>query len=145
LIDTDVFSEVLKAKHPAIVANATAYLQTFDRLTISAVTVMEIVKGFQKLRKRDTLQRFLSGLDAVEVIPFRCAEARLAGEIYGDLERTGQPIGRADPMIAATAAIHHLNLATGNTEHFERIRMAGYPLVLEDWRTDAVGSREHVQ
>ena len=30
-------------------------------------------------------------------------EAIIGGRIYGDLERLGQPIGRADPMIAGIA------------------------------------------
>jgi predicted nucleic acid-binding protein len=60
--------------------------------------------------------------------------AELAGWIYGDLERTGQTIGRADPMIAAIALQHGLSLVTGNQAHFRRIAALGYPLKLENWR-----------
>jgi len=45
------------------------------------------------------------------------AAAELAGRITGDLDRIGQPIGRADPMIAAIAIDQGLELATGNTAH----------------------------
>ena len=47
--------------------------------------------------------------------------AELAGRITGDLDRTGQPIGRADPMIAAIAIVNGLELVAGNTAHYQRI------------------------
>jgi len=43
LLDTDIFSEVLKGVDQAVVAKATAYFSTFGRYTISTITVMEIV------------------------------------------------------------------------------------------------------
>jgi len=60
--------------------------------------------------------------------------AELAGRIAGDLERTGQPIGRADPMIAAIALQHSLELVTGNTAHYQRIQQVGYQLRVVNWR-----------
>lgn len=60
--------------------------------------------------------------------------AELAGRIFADLERTGQPIGRADPMIAGIALHHGLVLVTANTDHFRRIADLGYSLELEKWR-----------
>jgi len=50
--------------------------------------------------------------------------------IWGDLECTGQPIGLADPMIAAIALVHGLERATGNMTHYQRIQQLGYPLTL---------------
>ena len=46
----------------------------------------------------------------------------------------GQPIGRADPMIAAIALRHDLVLVTGNLSHFQRIPALGYSLKLDNWR-----------
>jgi predicted nucleic acid-binding protein len=57
-----------------------------------------------------------------------------AGRIFADLEKTGQPIGRADPMIAAIAMQHNLVVVTGNTAHYERIQKLGYSLRLDNWR-----------
>ena len=56
----------------------------------------------------------------------------LAGEDVG--ERIGQPIGMADPIIAAIALQHVLELVTGNTAHFQRVQQLGYPLVLANRR-----------
>ncbi len=51
------------------------------------------------------------------MLEFGRSAAEMAGRIRGDLERTGQPIGLADPMIAAIALVHGLELVTGNTVH----------------------------
>jgi predicted nucleic acid-binding protein len=40
----------------------------------------------------------------------------------GDLDRIGQPIGLADPIIAAIAIGQGLELVTGNTAHYQRIQ-----------------------
>jgi len=60
--------------------------------------------------------------------------AELAGRIAGDLDRIGQPVGRADPMIAATAIDQGLELVKGNIAHYQRIQQLGYPLTLVNWR-----------
>ncbi len=134
LLDTDILSEILKAKDAAVVAKAAAYKTALGRLTLSAITVMEIVKGFHQKGRTDALQKFLESLKASEVLSFDQACAETAGRIYGDLERAGQPIGRADPMIAAIALRHNLVLVTGNTDHYQRIQALGYPLKLDNWR-----------
>jgi predicted nucleic acid-binding protein len=95
---------------------------------------MEIVAGFQKARSTTKLQRFLSTIASEVILPFDQAAAELAGRIAGDLARAGQPIGRADPMIAAIALTHGLELATGNTSHYQRVQNLGYQLTIIDWR-----------
>jgi tRNA(fMet)-specific endonuclease VapC len=134
LLDTDIFSDIIKGVNPTVAGHATAYRKAFSRYTISAVTYMEMVRGYQKKRATRQLQDFLTATASEEVIPFDRAAAELAGRIAGELERIGQPIGLADPMIAAIALTHSLELATGNTWHFQRVQQLGYPLILVDWR-----------
>lgn len=134
LLDTDIFSEILKGVNAHIIAQATAYRSAFGRYTISTITVMEIVKGLHKLGREDRIQQFLSGLSSIELLTLDARSAELAGRIYADLERIGQPIGRADPMIAAIALQHGLVLVTGNLAHYQRIQGLGYTLKLESWR-----------
>jgi predicted nucleic acid-binding protein len=95
---------------------------------------MEVVQGFQRRQSAARLQRFLAAIASEEVLFFDQAAAEMAGRIAGDLDRTGQPIGRADPMIAAIALRHGLDLVTGNTGHYQRIQQLGYPLTLLNWR-----------
>jgi tRNA(fMet)-specific endonuclease VapC len=134
LLDTDIFSEILKGIDAKVITRAVAYRAIWGRYTISTITVMEIVKGLHKMDREDDVQRFLGGLSTVELLTLDLQSAELAGRIYGDLERTGQPIGRADPMIAAVAMRHDLTLVTGNLSHFRRIEPLGYRIKLENWR-----------
>lgn len=134
LLDTDIFSEILKAVDDRVVAQAMVYRTTFGQFTISMITVMEIVKGLHKIQREDRIQQFLSGLDTVEVLSLDLQSSILAGRIYADLERTGQPIGRADPMIAAVALQYDLTLVTGNIRHFQHVQTVGYDLKLANWR-----------
>jgi tRNA(fMet)-specific endonuclease VapC len=134
LLDTDIFSEILKGINPDVISKATAYRSVFGQYTISVITVMEIVKGFHKLQREDRIQQFLAGLATVELLSLDAQSAELAGRIYAELERSGQPIGRADPMVAAIALRHGLVLVTGNLSHYQRIQNLGYALRLENWR-----------
>lgn len=134
LLDTDIFSEVLKGIDQRVVMKATTYLAQYGRFTISAITVMEIVKGFHKLQREDRIKRFSSITSSVELLLVDASVADLAGRVAADLERAGQPIGRADPIITACALQHGLVLVTGNTRHYERIQSLGYALQLDNWR-----------
>jgi tRNA(fMet)-specific endonuclease VapC len=134
LLDTDIFSEVLKGIDANVVARAERYYGAFGHYTISVITVMEIVKGLHKVQRASRLHQFLASLTAVDVLPLDARAAELAGRIYADLERVGQPIGRADPMVASIAMRHNLVLVTGNQRHYERIQSAGYDLFLDNWR-----------
>lgn len=141
LLDTDIFSEILKGIDPNVVTHATAYRAAYGRYTISVITVMEIVKGFHKLQRDDRLQQFLVGLPTIELLTLDVGSSEAAGRIYADLERTGQPIGRADPIIAAIALQHDLTLITGNISHYRRIQTLGYNLKVANWRDDPLPIR----
>jgi tRNA(fMet)-specific endonuclease VapC len=134
LLDTDIFSEVIRDKNERVRARAEAYAAKHGKLLISSVTVLEVAKGLQKALRKDALDRFLKSLPTLEVINFGADEAVMAGRIYGDLERAGQPIGRSDPMIAGIAIVHGVVLATGNVDHYERIRALGYQFEIDNWR-----------
>lgn len=104
------------------------------QLTISAVTVMEVVTGLQQMQRTEALRRFLENLKSIEVLAFDQACAEIAGRIQGELLRIGQTIGNADCMIAATALRYNLTLVTGNAKHYQRIVALRYPLQLDNWR-----------
>jgi tRNA(fMet)-specific endonuclease VapC len=134
LLDTDIYSEVLKAKNPTVAQNAATYRQHHGVYTVSVITVMEVVQGFHRMQNAGRVTNFLNAVALERVIAFDQHTAVLAGRISGDLDRTGQVIGLADPMIAAVALQNGLELVTGNTTHFQRIQHLGYPLWLANWR-----------
>jgi predicted nucleic acid-binding protein len=130
LLDTDTYSEVVRAVNATVAGNAATYRRQHSVYTLSVITVMEVVQGYHRVQNTRRLQAFLSSIVSEEVLPFDQAAAELAGRIAGDLDRIGQPIGRADPIIAAIALQHGLELATGNTSHYQRVQQLGYPLTL---------------
>jgi tRNA(fMet)-specific endonuclease VapC len=134
ILDTDILSEIIKGVDQTVAANAKTYRRSFGHYTMSAVTVMEVIRGYQRKQATRHLQAFMAAIPAAEVLSFDTAEAELAGRIAGELERTGRPIGTADTMIAATAINHRLELVTGNTADFQRVQQLGYPLTLINWR-----------
>ena len=134
ILDTDIFSEMTKGVNRTVATNAMAYRKAFTRYTISAVTFMEVIRGYQKKQASRQLQSFLAAMATEEVIPFDQPAAQLAGTIGGELERVGRPIGLADTMIAAIALTHGLELVTGNTSHFQYVQQLGYSLTLANWR-----------
>jgi tRNA(fMet)-specific endonuclease VapC len=134
LLDTDIFSEILKGRNPHLGARAAAYRRVFGQYTLSTLSVMEMINGFQRLGHTHRIERLLARLETVELLPFDREAAELAGRIDGDLLRSGQPIGRLDPLMAAVAIRHSLILVTGNQAHYKRVQALGYPLALDNWR-----------
>jgi tRNA(fMet)-specific endonuclease VapC len=94
LLDTDILSEVLKGRDANVVAKAKAYRKVFTRYTLSTITVLEIVKGFQRLQRHDRIQSFLSAIATEDILTLDMSSAEIAGRIHGDLERMGQPAKR---------------------------------------------------
>lgn len=120
LVDTNILSELMR---PQPDAGVLLWLQgrqrVSPRLTISAITVDEIMFG---LTWRPTA-RLLTWFDAFqlrhEVLPITADIARRAGELRGQLQTRGQTRTQADMLIAATAQIHALTIVTRNVRDFD--------------------------
>ena len=134
LLDTDIFSEFLRGRNAAVAVRAAQYQSIYGRFTICAMTVMEMCSGWQRRGQQARIATVMHRIGGWEVLAITAEIAALAGRMDGDLIRTGQPIGIADALIAATALQHGLVLATGNGTHYQRLPALGYPLQLDDWR-----------
>ena len=128
LLDTDILSEITKRKNWKVIQKSDQYYQEHKRWTTSIFTVIEVLKGFYKKEMIEKANKFLLSIPTWEVLNLDLDSAHVASKIYADLERTGQPIGRCDPMIASIAIRNNLILVTGNKDHYERIKKLGYPL-----------------
>lgn len=85
-----------------------------DRLAISIVSTVEIVGGMRSAERRD-LWRLLA---ACKVEPATEIVARRAGDMMRRYRRSHAGIGLGDYLIAATADVKGLELATLNVRHF---------------------------
>jgi predicted nucleic acid-binding protein len=134
LVDTDMLSEVERAKNAQILARARAYEEQHGAMSISVLTVYEVMHGWHQVNRADRGEAFLKWLKGADLVKFDFDCARLAGMIGGALDRTGQRIGFVDVGLAATAIQMGYVLVTGNVEHFERVRAAGFDLEIQNWR-----------
>jgi predicted nucleic acid-binding protein len=120
LIDTNVISETTKLRPDPRVIRWSS-VRTED-LFISAMTVGEIVKGIERLppgERRTNLHRWLELLTSEEfrarVLPVDEAIAAEWGRLNIALRRT---LPCADSLLAATARVHSLSVATRNERDF---------------------------
>jgi predicted nucleic acid-binding protein len=113
LVDTDVLIAHLRGYAPArewLVETRT----TIGQLAVSVVTVTEVTGGMRSAERRE-VWRLLSSLHTEHVDELI---ARRAGELMRSYRRSRKGIGLGDYLIAATADVRGLQLATLNVKHF---------------------------
>ena len=119
LLDTNVVSELRKPKPHGAVLEWLATLRE-DQLYVSAVTVGELQAGVERVREQDLpkaleIEAWLDRLAASsQVLPMDTACFREWARL---MHRTPQEL-LEDAMIAATARIHDLTVATRNERDF---------------------------
>lgn len=97
---------------------------------LPAIVLYELDYGASRSNAPRGLRDRLDVLFAsLQILAFGAAEARAAARIRLELEKTGQPIGPMDLLIAATALEQGAVLVTHNVKEFRRIR----GLRVEDW------------
>jgi toxin FitB len=120
LLDTNVISEAAKPRpHPNVLRwSALGVESTF----ISVMTVGEIVKGIEALapgKRRDNLHRWLTILTSTSfkarILPVDEVIGAEWGRLNLALRRT---LPCADSLLAATARVHNLIIATRNVRDF---------------------------
>ena len=85
LLDTDTLSELSRG-NPRVCERALAYLSRFGRLTITAITVFERLRGYRlAIRNGRPYQRQMQAFQTLvassDVLPFDESAAAVAGEI----------------------------------------------------------------
>lgn len=121
LLDTNIFSELLKPKPNTNVVN---WVNTtpVDILYISVLTIGEIRYGIEKLpesKRKEKIKVYLES-DIPKWFENRILHIDLPiVERWGKLRKEmGRPIPSIDSLIASTALIHNLCVVTRNTEDF---------------------------
>lgn len=120
LIDTNVLSELPRAKpDPHVIA----WFELLPEFAISPITLEELRFGIAKVggKKAVALRAWLDALlaSSPRILPVDETIALAAGELRSERERRGRPVAQADMLIAATAIVAGLTLATRNTGDFE--------------------------
>jgi hypothetical protein len=124
LLDTNVVSELRRPRPHKAVLNWIANLPA-DQLFLSAVTVGEIQAGIEITREQDwakaqELEAWLEQVMAsLGVLPMDAAAFRE----WARLKHRKSDTLIEDAMIAATAAVNNLTVATRNVRDFEALEV----------------------
>jgi len=113
LCDTTVLVDVLRGRGAAV-DWLLGTRQERGRLLLSAVTVTEIGAGMRSAER----SRVQALLGSFEILPVDEIVAHKGGELARRYRRSHPGIGIADLLIAATAAVQVVELATANVRHF---------------------------
>ena len=116
LWDTNIISELAKPKpDPGVLSFAAQHSQ----VKISVITLDELYFGLAwkpHPRIRVWLDQFVR--DYCDVLPVDQEIVRFAGELRGNFQAQGITRTQADMLIAATAVVSRLSLATRNVADF---------------------------
>ena len=127
LLDTNVVSELRKIKpHGAVVA----WINTLrpEQIFLSALTIGELQAGIELTRKQDPtkaaeIENWLSLVEgSFAVLPMDAACFREWARLK--LGKSSELL--EDAMIAATARVHILEIATRNQKDFQRLNVATF-------------------
>jgi tRNA(fMet)-specific endonuclease VapC len=115
IADTDVLIDYLAGKGEA---DAVERLLRHGALRTTVISRFELLSGAKNAKQ---LARLVQLLEAVPSLELDDAVADAASEIRRSLERSGNPIGMADSLIAGIVTANGGTLLTRNRRHFERI------------------------
>ncbi|HEX9995973.1 MAG TPA: type II toxin-antitoxin system VapC family toxin [Abditibacterium sp.] len=128
LLDTDILSALMRSD-PVATEAARNYNAIYSQLSISIITRYEILRGLKAKRAEVQAARFEIFCAHLQILPLTDAVVMRAAEIYARLHQSGNLIGDADILIAATAMESGFALSTNNANHLARIE----GLTLENW------------
>jgi predicted nucleic acid-binding protein len=132
VLDTNVVSELRKVRLGKADMNLTAWTESLDasELFVSAITIMELELGVLSIERKDAAQGALLRLwleqhvlpeFSQRTLPVDTAVAQRCAQLHVPDKR-----GERDALIAATALVHGMTVATRNVADFKPM---GVPLV----------------
>lgn len=135
LLDTNVLSDLRKGERADQSVRTWIAEVDDDDLFLSVLVIGELRKGVERVRRRDTatagrLEAWLSGISAdysERILPITTEIAETWGRF-----NVPDPLPVIDSLLAATAHVHKMTIATRNVSDFSR---TGVP-VLNPFRTE---------
>ena len=131
MLDTNICIFTIKNKPQCV---REAFNRHHGQLTISSVTLMELIYGAEKSANPQQNLKVVEGFAArLEVLDYDDHAAEHSGQLRAELAKAGTPIGPYDQLIGGHARALGLILVTNNLREFQRIP----GLRVEDWLSTA--------
>ena len=128
LLDTDVVWAYIRGE-PAIVSRIEDYINTHGKLNFSVFTYYAILKTLKAKEATNRLRAFNRICAASNIFEVTDGIVEQASDVYVKLYKSGEVIDDATTLIAATALVHGMVVATNDEERFSRI----VGLQVENW------------
>src|SRR6516165_9247159 len=127
MLDTNIISGLMKSHQGPAAKRVMAVGE--DRICTSIIVAAELRYGCAKSGSKRIIKAVEDVLGEITVLPFEAPADAEYGLIRSELERTGQPIGGNDLLIAAHACAVNATVVTANVGEFARIGR----LNVENW------------
>ena len=126
IADANVLSEVTKQQPSARVI---AWLgEHIEDIVVDAIVIAEIWRGIDAMaagrKKQELTDWFQDSPSTLRCLPWTKETAIVWGELLNSVKRAGFTVGTMDTMIAATAKLNGLTVATRNVDDFTRCGVA---------------------
>jgi tRNA(fMet)-specific endonuclease VapC len=127
LLDTNIVSDLVRHPHGRIAERIATVGE--QHICTSIIVAAELRYGAARKGSSRLSAQLEAVLGALEVLALEAPADAVYGELRARLERSGQPIGANDLLIAAQALALRHTLVTDNEREFSRID--GLPI--ENW------------
>ena len=127
LLDTNIVSDLVRTPHGRVAGRIAEIGE--ERVCTSIIVAAELRYGAAMRASARLSAQLETVLGALDVLAFEPPADAVYGELRTRLERTGQPIGANDLLIAAQALALRHAIVTDNEREFSRIE----ELAVENW------------
>ena len=128
LLDTNICIYIMNRRPAKVISKFKQ--REVGEIGLSSITVSELEYGVAKSNQRElNRQRLDEFIVPLDILNYDEIAAKAYGNISIHLERSGQPIGPLDTLIAAQAVSRNLILVTNNEAEFKRVD----DLKVENW------------
>jgi len=118
MLDTDISSYIIKRRPATLLERFEKHAET---LSVSVMTAAELRFGAEKSGRPKLAELVEAYLERLAILDWTNEVTGHYARIRSELERSGQPIGNMDLLIASHAVSQRMTLVTNKLKHFSNV------------------------
>jgi len=118
MLDTDISSYIIQRRPATLLERFEKHAET---LNVSVITAAELRFGAEKAGWPKLAELIEAYLERLAILDWTNEVTSHYVRIRSELERSGEPIGNMDLLIASHAVSQRMTLVTNNIKHFSSI------------------------